>query len=730
LQLFQKPVSEVTGFMMRWRMTRENIRRVEEFLERPPAFEPSGQEPAPPPDRVAVDFDQVSVRVPSGATVLSGVELQIPQGAHVALAGPAGCGKSTAIHLITRESAPSDGRVALNARAVADYPGESLARTVGFVPQTPILLNTSIRNNLLLGLRRASGRTLEDAEGPIDVSRLDAVQTPADLDRELLRVIRLVDLEADVLRKGLDGRLPAPAGPSPFPGRVAELRQAVADRLRESAADALIPFDAGRYLPGPLASNLVWVGLGGEEPPAAVAGRVLESLEGEPVVDQLLEFGRAQLMADHELRVRSVQRAPDLQEFLPSRPSAAEGAAALADRKHVPPAALPRGLRLVLLEVALDGDSLAARKMFPKEDFAGRVVAARGLIEAKNPGWPGCWRAVGPAEYVPRLTLRENLLRGRVDTHLLGAAERVDGAIQQVLTAAGLLDAALLLGLEYVVGEGGKCLSGGQRQKVALARALLKNPSLLLLDEATAALDERSQARVTEMVRQTFAGRTVVAISHRLSTIRHCDQIVVLDHGQVAQRGTYEELTTREGIFRDLVRREQGGPPAAGTRQGPPVPAAAGTPGVSELRRRLARCALFAHLKSDHLAFVERVAKEARCARGEVLFREGDPGSQFFLILDGEVEFFIERGTGESRRREVVNTYGPGGSFGELALFAGGRRTLGAAARTDLHLCVLEREDLMRLIEADPQIAVALLQVIATREAARTLPVDQGKQGV
>jgi hypothetical protein len=232
------------------------------------------------------------------------------------------------------------------------------------------------------------------------------------------------------------------------------------------------------------------------------------------------------------------------------------------------------------------------------------------------------------------------------------------------------------------------------------------------------------------MVRRNFAGRTVVAVSHRLSTIRHCDRIVVLDHGQVAQQGTYDELANREGIFRELVRREQGAPATDRGREAPPAAAGPGTPGASELRGRLARCALFAHLKSDHLAFVERVAKEARCARGEVLFREGDPGSQFFLILDGEVEFFIERGAGDSRRREVINTYGPGGSFGELALFAGGRRTLGAAARTDLHLCVLEREDLMRLIEADPQIAVALLQVIATREAAKTVQAHQGKQDV
>src|SRR5262249_20570710 len=154
---------------------------------------------------------------------------------------------------------------------------------------------------------------------------------------------------------------------------------------------------------------------------------------------------------------------------------------------------------------------------FGKDDFTGRVLAARKLIRARNSGWQGCWKPVERGEYVPQLTVRENLLRGRVDLHLLGAAERVDAVIQEVLAAAELLEEALLTGLEFVIGEGGKYLSGGQRQKVALARALLKNPSVLLLDEATAALDELSQARITKMVRDYFTGRTVVAVSHRLS---------------------------------------------------------------------------------------------------------------------------------------------------------------------------------------------------------------------
>jgi putative ABC transport system ATP-binding protein len=728
LQLFQRPVTDITGFVVRWRLARESIRRVEEFLDRPRVFESAGGEPALPIGPLPVGFERISVRAPSGAPILNEVELTLIPGEHVALAGPAGCGKSTAIQLVVRGIAASNGRLVLGPQRVEEYHVESMAREVGFVPQKPVLFNTSIRNNLLLGLRRAPApvatggppvattRGLADAEGPIDITRLESVKDLGDLDRELLRVVRLVDLEADVLRKCLDNPLPASREPSPFRARIRALRLAVSDRLKDAAAQVCVPFHPSRYLPGPLSSNLVWVGAVGEEPLSALAARVHDALQSEALLDQLLEFGRRQLLSDQALTVRAVQREPRLLEFLPVRPVALDKGAALADRKDVPLGALPRDLRLVLLEAALEGDSATAQKRFEKADFAGRVVAARQLIADRNAGWRGGWRPLDPEEYLPRIGLRENLLGGRVDLRLLGAADRVDGAIKEVLEEQGLLAEALLAGLEFVVGEGGKYLSGGQKQKTAIARVLLKNPSLLLLDEATAALDELSQARIVEMVRRDFAGKTVVSISHRLSTIRHCDRIVVLDHGQLAQQGTYEELVAQEGIFQELVRQEHGGAPAAARAE----PAASKGGDVTELRRQLPLCPLFAHLKSDSLAFVERLTKVMHCAAGQVLFRQGDVGSQFYLILEGQVDFFVERPDGDQVRREVVNTYGPGGSFGELALFGTGRRTLGAAARTDLHLGVLERDDLLQLLAADPQIAVALLRAVATRQAEQT----------
>jgi len=115
---------------------------------------------------------------------------------------------------------------------------------------------------------------------------------------------------------------------------------------------------------------------------------------------------------------------------------------------------------------------------------------------------------------------------------------------------------------------------------------------------------------------------------------------------------------------------------------------------------------------------MERVAQTVDCRAGTVIFRRGDKGSQFYLILEGQVEFFVEgRTRAASQRVTVVDTFGPGETFGELALCGAPTRTLGARAKTDVSLRVLERDDLLALIDAEPGIAVALLETSARRIA-------------
>jgi ATP-binding cassette, subfamily B, heavy metal transporter len=139
-----------------------------------------------------------------------------------------------------------------------------------------------------------------------------------------------------------------------------------------------------------------------------------------------------------------------------------------------------------------------------------------------------------------------------------GRDEAGEDAIAQAARGASIdgLVAALPNGFETMVGERGLKLSGGEKQRVAIARTLLKNPPILVLDEATSALDSRTEEAIQATLAAISEGRTTIVIAHRLSTVVGADQIVVLDHGRVAERGTHEELLDRSGLYAELWTRQ------------------------------------------------------------------------------------------------------------------------------------------------------------------------------
>jgi energy-coupling factor transporter ATP-binding protein EcfA2 len=191
------------------------------------------------------------------------------------------------------------------------------------------------------------------------------------------------------------------------------------------------------------------------------------------------------------------------------------------------------------------------------EDMQQRLLEARRVFRADLPPEAQDKIAFFDAErYNAAASVQDNILFGKIAYGEADAPVRIPAMIAEVIDQLGLRQTVIEVGLDYNVGTGGSRLSLAERQKAAIARAVLKRPDLLILNEATTALDGPSQAKVARAILDEFAGRGVVWVLHRASLARNFDRVLVMSNGKLQEQGTPEELAPKGSVLSILVAAE------------------------------------------------------------------------------------------------------------------------------------------------------------------------------
>ena len=522
-----------------------------------------------------------------GKAVLESVSLNLPiDRLKLAVVGPEGQGKDHLAQVLARLVMPTSGQIQIGGRDLLALPPSVVGRRLGYVGPQAYVFSSSLRDNLLFGVmhqpvveatyegdetaksakrRREAelaGNTIDDPRADwVDLKEM-GVEDRAAMHARICQLLDRVDLETDVYHLGLRGSVDAKRRPD-IAEALLTARRSLRERLAQANLAHLVePFDRTRYnTNATVAENLVFgtpVGGAFDLDRLAEHPYVLGVLDGIGLSDTMIETGRKVAETMVELFADLPPDNPFFEQFsFISADDLPEFQSLLARVGRAAPKDLKPDDRQRLLSLPFKLIVARHRLGLVEEDLQQRIVEARTAFAS---GLPEDLRRgiefFDSERFNTAASLQDNVLFGKLAYGQAQAATRVGQVVTEVLDKMQLRPLVLEVGLDFPVGIGGSRLTQAQRQKLSVARALLRRPDLLILNQSLSALEGAAQSKLLGQVIEETKDRGLIWVLSRTQWARHFERVIVVKGGRIVEQGTYAELDRPGSALSELLKQD------------------------------------------------------------------------------------------------------------------------------------------------------------------------------